>query len=423
MNINVYIKPEEAYSSPIEYFFSILGKNKSLTILFLNSAENAEIIVDHTKAESIPIATDFYKDLLIEKKFGFNHFFKSECLVKTIDGKPDYQGTIFYMLNCFQEYGSGGETIDKLGRFKFTSSYQFKFDSIEKNLVQEYLDQFCMSVPILKKYADNNIKSKIFLSHDIDSIHGALLQDGFWALKKGRIDIVLRLMMNAILLRPDWKNMDQINKIHSEHDLKSTFFWIVNKGTGLQGVKNADYSIRKLKSVLEKTESNGLHKSSSSESIPEELLKLPVKTSLNRYHFLKYTLPDAFREIDEAGITFDASLGFAEHVGFRNSYGLPFCPYDLKTRKPHNFVEVPLNMMDRTYHQYMKVPLNETSQEVIKFVEKHKENCVLSLLWHNNYFTAYKYGGYLNEYKKVLNYFHESGIQCTTPNEIINQFR
>ncbi len=68
------------------------------------------------------------------------------------------------------------------------------------------------------------------MSHDIDSINGALLEDGFYLVKKGKPHLIFNLLINVILQRPDWFNMDEIMKIEDDYSFKSTFFWLVNKG-------------------------------------------------------------------------------------------------------------------------------------------------------------------------------------------------
>ena len=43
-----------------------------------------------------------------------------------------------------------------------------------------------------------------------------------------------------------------------------------------------------------------------------------------RQHFLKYNNPLTPRIHEKAGLLYDATLGFAEQIGFRNSYAGPF---------------------------------------------------------------------------------------------------
>lgn len=420
--MNIYIRQGEVYSKPIEYLFNLLGKNKSKEFIFCKEKSDGEIIADHEHANSIPISAEFYKNVLIKRIFDWKFHFKIQPLIQSSDGRTDHLATAFYMLNCFQEYNLTSDKSDNIGRFKYVFSYQNKFGCVEENLVQKHFDSFCRETLPLAHLATKNKKTKVFLSHDIDTIYGSFIEDGFWAIKHGRLDIILKLISEAVMLKPGWINMDKIVKIHSEYELKSTFFWLVNKGKGVDNIKNADYSAKKIKHIISKIESNGLHKSCSKDSFNEELAKLPVPTKLNRYHFLRFQVPMAWNDIEKSDIKFDASLGFAERYGFRNNYGTPFRPYNINESKPYNFIEVPLNLMDGTFHRSMKIPKKKTAELIIQFFEKNKENCILSLLWHNTYFTNYKYNGYLDEYKKILSYFYEVKLPSITPKEILDEY-
>lgn len=424
--IKIFIKEDQNYSKPIGYILSVFSKNKSISITFVKNALDASLIFDHIHPASLPINIAFFESLIDKEIYNHETYFENEPYILFPDtGKRDYLATAFYLINSFQEYNAeqNPDALDKYGRFRFSASVQYKFKCIEKNLVQECFDQFYLEQTTLSNFDSHSIhKSKVFLSHDIDSIYGSFFEDGMWALQKGRFDIILKLIMNEVLLRPNWKNMDQIVKLHSVNDLKSTFFWIATNKISTNGIKNADYSIQKIKKLTETSKSNGLHKSAYSTSFEDELDVLPFKTKLNRYHYLKFRLPDAWNELEEAKLNFDSSLGFAEHYGFRNSYGLPFSPYHIGEQRKYSFLEVPLNMMDRTLQSYMNIPLEKTATTIIDFIEKNKTNCILSILWHNNFFAEYKYGGYLEEYKKVLQYLHEEKIHSITPEEIINEY-
>jgi hypothetical protein len=167
---------------------------------------------------------------------------------------------------------------------------------------------------------------------------------------------------------------------------------------------------------------NGLHKSCSEKTIDEEIGSMPFQARYNRFHFLRYKLPDLWDQLNDSQIQIDFSLGFAERYGLRNNFGLPFKPYNLHEQSAYPFLEVPLNMMDSTFSRYMKIPKAKTADEIIGFIEKNKFNCILSLLWHNTYFSDYKYEGYLAEYKKVLGYLHEVKLGHITPPEIAAEF-
>ncbi len=421
--VNVFIKKNQNYSKPLEYILTVLSQNKFLKIAFLDEKNNCNLLFDHTDSQSLLINTEFYTKLIDNSQFEFEiHFKHKPIILFPTTNEPDWLSTAFYMINSLQEYNCDSKRLDKYGRFKYENSYQNKFNCIEENLVQKCFDNFVSQNSYLANLEINERATKVFISHDIDLIHGSFLQDGLWAIKKGRFDIVLKLIMNEIIRNPSWRNIDKISKLHSLYDLKSTFFWIATQKTSENKIKNADYSMAEVSKLIQFSESNGLHKSCFSSSIDEELSELPFETKLNRYHFLKFNLPNAYESIEASQLNFDASLGFAERYGFRNNYGLPFKPYNFSTGKAYSFVEVPLNVMDVTLHKYMKVPTSDTSSKIIDFIENHKTNSVLSILWHNNYFTDYKFSGYLQEYKKTLLYLHETKVESITPTEIIKLY-
>jgi len=423
--LKIFIKQNQIYSKPLEYILSILFKNILNAVSFSLDKTDSQLIFDHSDPLSLPVNIDFFSSLINKKIFNFETYFRKGPFISFPEtDKTDWLSTAFYMINSFQEYQNEpvNDNLDKFGRFRFDKSYQNKFNCIEENLVQTYFDNFINENALQSMFSKVERKTKIFLSHDIDTINGSFLQDGLWAIKKGRFDIILKLIMNEILLNPDWKNIDKIIKLRSEYDLKGTFFWLATKKIGENGVKNADYSIRKLNNLLKYSESNGLHKSCYSTSFEEELRMLPFETKINRYHFLKFRLPSSWDDIEASSLQIDASLGYAERYGFRNSYGLPFKPYNISSQKPYGFIEVPLNVMDGTFSRYMKIPKEKTASTIIDFIEKNKTNAILSILWHNTYFTNYKYAGYLEEYKKVLLYLKETEIKSITPQEIINEY-
>ena len=254
-------------------------------------------------------------------------------------------------------------------------------------------------------------------------MYGSFLQDSFWAAKNFKIGTILKIITWELMRNPHWKNIERIIKLNSEYDIRTTFFWLVNKGVGLDGIVNADYSIekeRKQLAIVSKSGNvNALHKSSSTMKLNQELQVGELSSPFNRYHFLRFNPHTDWGEISESNIELDCSLGFAEHYGFRNSFGRVYQPFNQKENKPYLFVEAPLHFMDGTFHKYMQIPKVKVADVIIDFYEKNAKNCHLSLLWHNTYFTDFKYGGFLDEYKKLMAYIYESGIESKMPKDLI----
>ena len=165
----------------------------------------------------------------------------------------------------------------------------------------------------------------------------------------------MQVIFKEFLKSPAWFNMDQIISLNSEYGVQTTFFWLLNKGKGIDNVMNPDYSIDKLRSALnnytDKSATNGLHKASTRLSLKEEVDRCDAISPYNRYHFLKYNYVQLITEMEEAELAMDVSFGFAEHYGFRTGFGLPFQPFNPITQKASSFLEVPLNLMDGTFHK------------------------------------------------------------------------
>ena len=418
--MNVYVRKNTSYYFPIIYVLKLIEKNREVKFDFLDNSKGSKIIWDHKNDNSQIIATDFYKCFNSDhKSLKHNKIFTSSPYILDNNEKIDALATIFYMINSLQELEPDDADLDDLGRFKYSSSYQFRFNNVNDNLVETIINDFCEthSIPGKKN------RSVFFISHDIDNLYGSILEDGFWALKQMKIGTMLNLIILEMTKNPHWRNIDKIIKINNSYDIVSTFFWLVNKGKSKNGIVNADYNLENENDLFEMVEEsnsvNGLHKSAFDMGIDQELKKGNVGTSFNRYHYLKFLPHEDYKNISESSLKFDSSLGFAEHCGFRNSYGKSFQPFDIKNNKPYNFIETPLNCMDRTFHKYMDVNTSDIGDLIIKIYEDNPTNCDISLLWHNNYFTNYKYKFFLKEYKKVIAFIYESKIKCASPNELV----
>jgi hypothetical protein len=413
--MKIYISAEVATLQPeLNYLFKIFGLNKNVKVE-VAAAENKSLYSIGTNTENtFRLSDNFIQSKLTINQFNNNGFFESA------PGIPDYLSTAFFCLTSLQEFGNTG--LDNLGRFPYKHSYQYKFGNIKRNIVQECFDQMATRLGL----PPQETNSTFFLSHDIDSVYGSIKEDGFNVLKRGRFDLFLGMLLKIALGKPEWLNVDKIMKIESEYDCRSTFYWIVNRGW-VDKNPNADYDFHShqiqnhFNRVVSQGFENGIHKSLSDESFVDEIKKFGTMPAGNRYHYLKFNLPKGYDAIEDAGLKLDASLGFSEQCGFRNNYGLPFHPYNFENRRPYTFVEMPLHVMDRTFfNQHMD--LKTAAQEIFDFFEANRKNAVLSVLWHNNFFTEYKYKGYLSLYKNILMYIKEGNFGTVNQEQIIQKY-
>lgn len=416
-HISDSLKP---FEPEIRYTLKLWAVNQSQEIDFTTTADDV-LTIGADPLDHLRVAHTFGGDFTAKRNGPF-----IRCDGSTADnindGDVDPLASAFYMVNALQEYDS--RDLDELHRYPYEASYQKRLGNASHNLVQECFDNISRRLGVKV----HSVPTKFFLSHDIDLIYSAIIEDGYNVIRRGRFDIFLKMLFNLAMGRPEWLNMDQIMKLESAHDCKSIFFWIVNKGRINQREVNADYRFqsrpvqRNFAAVEAQKFENGIHKSLGNDSFREEFAKYGNAPYANRYHYLKFRLPDMWYDIDRSGLELDSSLGFSAEMGFRNSYGLPFNPYNFKDRRAFSFIEAPLHIMDRTFFQYRKQTPAEARHAIFDFFAKNRTHCVLSILWHNNFFTNYKFRGYLDLYKQILAYIRDNNFRSISAREIIQQY-
>lgn len=416
--MKVFIDPVVEGVKIYKYVFRLIAFNKGLEINFVPDIKDADLTAGYN-CSGLCIDKNFYHNL---KVGNFNHrnFFSEKCMIIDEFGNEDILSTIFYCTNSVQEYNH--ESVDPLGRFQFSESYQRKFSNIHENFVQKWMDRIIERIPGLNSLAKKSTPSRIFLTHDIDTVYGALKEDGFAAIKKGRLDILLSLAMNAMLKKPDWINFNKIMDIEADYDYKSTFYWLLYNDP-----LNADYQFENklikssYKNVIDRGWETGLHKSLGKRTINEEAEKLENFSGGNRFHYLNFVLPDGYNQLDKSVVLLDSSLGFTEQWGFRNNFGQPIIPFNIQEECLYNFLEVPMHIMDRTLFK-SKSDVKETLKFLIAWFEENKSDCVLALNFHNNFFSEVKYKGYSWLYKQLLGYFRESKMEAISQRELIDEY-
>jgi hypothetical protein len=118
-------------------------------------------------------------------------------------------------------------------------------------------------------------------------------------------------------------------------------------------------------------------------------------------------------------------LGFAETIGFRNSFCFPFFPYNIESDAPHRILEIPLMIMDAAlqHEKYMTLELDEAVSRVQPVMEEVKKfNGCVSILWHNNYCSDYKFKGWRDVFSRILDAGNKAGTRYLTGAEVSDIF-
>jgi len=334
---------------------------------------------------------------------------------KIIQLGVDILGSVFFMLTRYEEVVLPFR--DEHGRFPAKMSLAYREGFLDRPIVDEYVEILwaCMKRlwPRLKR-KDRNYQ--VFLSHDVDCLAGAMGKPWISVLRGISGDLAKRRDLGLAWRRFKAKvtgqyavdpanTFDFIMNASEQYGLKSAFYF---KTDSSDSRFDENYSLdspwaRKLLSRIHKRGHEiGLHTSYNAYKDPvqtraefETLLRVADKLHIvqdqwgGRQHYLRWENPITWQIWEDAGLNYDTTVGFAEHVGFRCGTCRDFPVFNLRTRKALRLRERPLIVMDATLlaPQYMALKF----EQALEKIERLSDTCRryggnFTLLWHNTSF-------------------------------------
>ena len=361
----------------------------------------------------------------------------------------DFLKSAFYLLSGYQETVSTRR--DHFNRFPFKGSFQQKHKAVSKPLVNYYFRFIGEGImAFCKKHGIPLDGNKIFpdfgflLSHDVDIIDTYALREVLYRFKILFIrklskhsffyDVgnAITYLVNYLKVfnrpNPHW-DFEYLVGEAQRRQFTSTFYFLH------KDLKRHDsyyrFDERRMKRLFrdlnEKGCEIGLHGSTRSASDynvlkkHKEMLEENAETSVSgiRQHRLIHLNQTTTRIQESAGFKYDATLGFAEHEGFRHSFCFPFRLYDFENDRMTHIWHIPLIVMDATLYMYRKTSPDAAFKSVRRLVEECKKfNGVFTLLWHNGNFDDEQYPGGKELFESILDLVKDAngrsmtGIEC-----------
>lgn len=352
----------------------------------------------------------------------------------------------FYLLSGFQELEESH--YDSHGRYRWDRSVQHRLGITGRPLVNEYFDVLLNALEVHcrasgKPFERRGIPSPaLFLSHDIDRITKYSIRNVVHCfLHVFRKDFGAQSLQGRIRNFRDhlrgwafsgedpYHNLEAMMEQEKALGIRSTWFFLEQRGAHNSKYRFSDPSISAmLKKLQAEGHEVGLHGTLQSSTDPKILahemqaLKAAGGASPRgiRQHYLKYDRKKSPLIQQEAGLLYDATLGFAEQMGFRNSYAFPFRLYDFEKRRSMKLWQIPLVAMDVTHLEYLGQGPEEFPRALKPLVlEIKKRGGVLSLLWHNCRLDEEAYPGIQRMYQDLLEGLLEEGFEARTGVELI----
>jgi hypothetical protein len=133
--------------------------------------------------------------------------------------------------------------------------------------------------------------------------------------------------------------------------------------------------------------------------------KLGLTALISRHHYLQWREPKDVEFMEQAGITDDFTLSYADKVGFRLGTCRPFRFINPHTKELTNIMIHPFEIMECTLslEKYMYLGYEDAFSQCKEIIDQvYKHNGELVLLWHNTEFIGQNYQEKL--YIEVLDY-------------------
>ncbi|MDR9418105.1 DUF7033 domain-containing protein [Gracilimonas sp.] len=429
------MNPDHISAYFLETFFQFYETDRKISIGYEDSS-NADIIIFQGNLS-------FFKETKAIPKYFIWHSWKDKDIPFLFDQEEkqdvitvekenvrinyDIIASVFYFLSHWQEIHQ--TETDKYGRFPYQNSIQYHYDFALLPVVNYYFD-------ILKAAIEKtgvNIQRKqqiapiqVFLSHDIDNLSSGWLENIFAELKRGNLLKTYSILKNKWKGKDPWDNLDDILELEKQLGVVSTYFFLPREGNG-----NADYKLEKatpwFDHIRQANSEVGLHGSLNSAfddaQFQADLDEFSQPIVGNRFHFLKFSANTTPHILDQTDILYDASHGFAEHIGFRSGFCYPYQPFNFSTNRAHKHWQIPLLLMDTTLRNpsYMgKEPANSIETKIDTLIEEIALfDGVLSILWHNTYFSESKFAGWHERYVSLIKKLKNKGAAFYTGEEII----
>ena len=349
----------------------------------------------------------------------------------------DIISAAFYLLSGWQEYFSSER--DRHGRFPYAASVQKIYDFVTLPVVNYYFEvlrtavEYVSGQPLLpRRWGSQQAEFAAFISHDVDNLLSAWKAPAKAALRQRKFGLFSKLLWQH-LTRPDaWDNLEAVAAATARYEAKSTFFILPSSKKAPDGTPNADYRLtrslqHRLKNLLKGGCSLGEHgcigTSTSSNLLYNAHLPFPIDGI--RFHYLRWEPRQTPDILEYVGFGYDASLGFAEHFGFRNSYCQPFYPFSFKLSREIDVFEIPLIIMDATLHhpnylQLQPAKILPAIQPV--FAEIKRFGGVASVLWHNQNFDPNNTQNGPQQFHEIMTHLQRQGVAFLTGREIWEEF-
>lgn len=307
----------------------------------------------------------------------------------------DIFAAIFYLLSRYEEYLP--YEPDSYFRFPHIKSIAFQNNFLNLPLIDLWIEEIKKNINGKNhciQFKENTFQ--FIPSYDIDIAYSfkgkgfvrnvaGTLKD---LLKFDHKNVASRLKVLFANQKDPYDSFLFLDEIHEQFSLNPIYFFLLSEGSKYDKNLNCDSSLmKKLISTIQSKYEIGIHPSWKSHenisSLQKEVLLLKnVKKS--RQHYIRFALPETFRNLLHVKITDDYSMGYGSINGFRASTSRSFNWFDLEKNEGTLLRLHPFCFMECNSFFEQKFTAEKAFEEMLHYatvVKKVKGNLIT--IWHN----------------------------------------
>lgn len=303
---------------------------------------------------------------------------------------------------------------DEHGRFPASASSALAHKFLERPILDEHGLAFEQVLShLLPSWRSRPRALLLKLSHDIDEIGipFQLKTSIGHTVKRRHPGATLRDFLSTVRVAEptELALVRRLAAISHLRGLHSSFYWKASaRGPRDSGYDPADPRIQRVVHRLQEHGFEmGVHPGyetfGARTDLAGEVDRLRCALRLNslggRQHYLRWS-QQTWLDWEACGLSYDSSLGYAEHFGFRAGTAYPYRPWSLQENREVDLIEVPLILMDCTPVKYMQLCRAEMLDRVKAIIQRTAQTGgVFTLLWHNTPLLDRDYDGW---YESIL---------------------
>lgn len=333
---------------------------------------------------------------------------------------------------------------DRFGRFPASQSTIYRQGLLRRPILNEYLIDLLDLLrrsrsPLLRKdFWPPGSSFAVSLSHDVDFKRKwgfrRILLEGRKALSSANRLGGLRRLLGSVASasREDaYWNIEGLIDIERRFGFRSSFLF----SSARTAKWDPTYSLSeaKISEALRRVRREGfevaLHASFDSFARPLGVLSerrklekaVGMEVAGNRFHYLRFGVRTSWRAEEEAGLSYDMTLGYPDKIGFRAGVAFPYNPYDPETGGGLTMLELPLGVSDGALLGE-KEP--DPEKAVVSLLSRVKDTSgLVSLLWHPHTLDGEDFPSLRGVYPAILEWIDRNGGFATSGREICNWWR